>query len=283
MRKISLYQIINSFRLLSFVFAIILLQSCDDVSDEIVNAESSKFNVIEVNVPTSFIYSANNNSIAVTAKIDNNSFVEKIEAYVYNELKSNQIIDPVELKDDGSSTSGDNAKNDLTYSGIINFNSEMVSSDYIIEIVIVYTQFGEQLSDIISQTKLDYSSGVQNVTPVISNLVIPSSVTFSSAFKFSVKVEDQNGLTDIDKVWYELFRPNGTQVQNSQGITKFDLYDDGPSSASNSGDLVSNDGVYTSQLTFPSGQPTGEWRMEFFARDLSGEVSNKIEAKVNLQ
>jgi hypothetical protein len=113
-----------------------------------------------------------------------------------------------------------------------------------------------------------------NYPPKISDEYFPASVNIGQKFFFSVKAVDQNGPTDIDSVYYKLYRPDGSLVVNSQGISKFLLFDDGVTTIT--GDLVSQDGIYSNALTFPAGQPLGSWRFELQARDRSGEYSTKI-------
>jgi hypothetical protein len=97
-------------------------------------------------------------------------------------------------------------------------------------------------------------------------------VNINQQFTFSVVVSDSNGLSDIVQVYYELFRPDSSQVSNSQGISKFPLADDGE----HGNDLIAGDGIYTMFLTIPLGQTLGVWRFEFEAKDRSNKLSNKL-------
>ncbi len=112
--------------------------------------------------------------------------------------------------------------------------------------------------------------------PVISDLFFADSVQFEEVFIFSVLAVDSNGAEDISRVYYELYRPDGSQVANSQGITKFPMFDDGNSQA---GDETAGDSIYTQKLYFPSNLPSfpsGSYRFEITAEDRTKRLSNTI-------
>jgi len=120
-----------------------------------------------------------------------------------------------------------------------------------------------------------FNNGQDNVPPVISNLVIPDSISKGVFFNFSITVTDLNGLNDINKedgVFFNLYRPDSTIVQ--AGL--FYMHDDGDVGF---GDEVAGDGIFSYRNSFLQDPTTqvGLWRFTFQARDRSGLTSNIIE------
>ncbi len=113
------------------------------------------------------------------------------------------------------------------------------------------------------------SNPAKNDGPIISNIVAPDSIQKGipdSSFA-SVKVQDPQGLDDIEAVYYVVTKPDGT----SNGI-KFPLTDDGQGYDSTAGD-----GVYSTAIAAPlSTSQTGDFTFSFAARDSKGAVSNQI-------
>ena len=126
-----------------------------------------------------------------------------------------------------------------------------------------------------------FNNGQDNVAPVISNLIIPDTISKGVPFNFSVTVTDSNGLNDIDKengVYFILYRPDSTIVESSP----FFMQDDGDPGF---GDNIASDGIFSFRNSFlqdPSTQ-TGNWKFVFQARDRIGLISNIIEYLLYVQ
>jgi len=193
-----------------------------------------------------------------------------------------EIYDPdqkrvlnLELKDDGFQN--DEYPNDGIYSVKVFFSKNFAEGNYSIKFYAL-DQY-EQIRKLGAHS-FKYISKTTNYVPILSNLSLPDSVKINIPFAFSVQVEDSNGLSDIQKVYYELYRPDGSKVANSQGISQFPLFDDGAENSS--GDSTANDGIFTVRLTFPSGQPLGNWKFDFSASDRSNKLSNIISKQIVL-
>jgi hypothetical protein len=116
-----------------------------------------------------------------------------------------------------------------------------------------------------------YNNGQENIAPVISNLVVPDTVTIGSDTTFiqvTLDVEDANSLNDIEFVWFDSYLPNGNpSLQNPIA-----LFDDGTN-----GDLVPGDGTYSLIVILPPvGVTRGTFRWEFQAKDRGDKSSNII-------
>jgi hypothetical protein len=80
---------------------------------------------------------------------------------------------------------------------------------------------------------------------------------------------DQNGLSDIDKVYFVVYRPDGT-TNNSQNL----MFDDG--NLTDHGDQTAGDGIYSLLIQITSANQKGTYRLEFQAKDRGGKLSNII-------
>jgi hypothetical protein len=176
------------------------------------------------------------------------------------------------LYDDGDlSNHGDNAEGDNTFSNKFTMSNEYINGVYIVQ---YYVTDVNKTTNYVCAQNFVFDNGKDRFAPVLSDLSLPDTVSIGQTFPFSVMAVDSNGYDDIELVYYELYRPDGTQVTNSQGIYQFPLFDDGQTSSN--GDLVANDSVYTVILAFPPGQQLGTWRFEFSAIDRTNLLSNKI-------
>lgn len=117
-----------------------------------------------------------------------------------------------------------------------------------------------------------FKNGQDNLPPVISNLVAPSSVTIGNDTTFiqlTINVSDPNGLNDVLFVWFDSYLPNG----NPSSQNPIALFDDGV----NGGDVTADDGTYSRIVILPPvGVTKGTYRWEFRARDRIGDLSNQI-------
>ena len=77
---------------------------------------------------------------------------------------------------------------------------------------------------------------------------MPLTINKNVRFSFSLAVSDPNGLSDIKSVYYEVKDPSGNKISNSQGISKFPLFDDGKTS--DNSDITGNDGIFSVILNY---------------------------------
>ncbi|MGA7160571.1 MAG: hypothetical protein WBZ48_06195 [Bacteroidota bacterium] len=124
--------------------------------------------------------------------------------------------------------------------------------------------------------------------PVVSNLVMPDSVTVPPAgdttfVKITVAVSDTDGVQDIVSVSLTSRRPDNSVV----GI--YPMYDDGGFNAVipfglKSGDAVAGDGIYTLTIPLLSSTTGNTYRdFSFIATDRSGESSNVLTKRIFIQ
>lgn len=194
--------------------------------------------------------------------------LKNVYFYLYEPSSADSI--KISMADDGNTeVSGDVTAGDGIYSKRYLFTPSHKRGEY--KLVFQAEDNLGQKSN--KETRYIFATD-NNEPPQVSNLIMPDSIKLDDPFEFSIEAKDPNGLVDINRVYYELYRPDGTLVENSQGISKFPLSDNGDTDET--GDLTAGDAIFTMKLMFPAGQQVGEWRFEFTAEDNTGLLSNKI-------
>lgn len=116
-----------------------------------------------------------------------------------------------------------------------------------------------------------FNNGQDNISPVISNVVIPDSIAREQTFIFTIEASDSNGGNDIAAVFFNLFRPDTSLVTEGP----FLMHDDGNYTVF--GDSIAGDGIYSFKNLFAVTAQTGNWHFEFQAIDRSYSLSNIID------
>ncbi len=121
----------------------------------------------------------------------------------------------------------------------------------------------------------------QNRPPILSDLQCPDTISFGSAasmsFPISVKATDPDGQSDIARVFFNSYKPDGSASSGNP----FLMYDDGGENVifppdGTSGDQVKGDSIYTLTVRIDSSNAKGSYRFDFQALDRSGAYSNKL-------
>lgn len=264
-------------KLFYIIIISVLALSCEKMSDDIVdpNSEISQVSVQKLTAPGVFIYEDNDSVMTVSLDINGSDRLSEIWMDLISPQNTQVNLNKLELYDDGNTGEhGDSTAGDNKYSALIPMSKSHANGKYTIEFYINTVNSEPSLA---AKHQFEYSNAQKNFPPKISNLSIPDSVERGNQFKFSVKVEDPNGLTDVPReggAFYKLYNPDGVLMVNSQGITEFPMFDDG--NTSNNGDETADDGIFTVGLVFPEVVDSGVWKFEFFARDNSDTLSNKI-------
>ncbi len=266
-----------------FLLLPIFIGGCEKTYNDVIDAKIVSYQVIStsiqsVNSDSLIIYSPFDSLITIRLKTnsskDINGIYCNINAPDGNLLNNSQI----QLLDNGDAANGDSTAGDNIYSNKFPMSRNDIVGLYTINFFI--TDVGNSTSKTAIQS-FEYDNGQNNVAPVISNLVMPDSIKKDVQFIFTINVTDSNGVRDIKDVYYETYNPSGTLIVNSQGISKFPMFDDG--NTKNNGDEKAGDGIYTVGLTFPSNQPSGTWEFVFQAMDLGGKLSNVINHNLVVQ
>ncbi len=261
-----------------FIFSILsllLFYGCSKDSSDIVDPVSANENnnvyVVSVDAPDTLTFS-HSVQLPTSIVLTNPDKIGKVKVSIASFSDDNELLN-VTLP---YRTLINNNK--VVYNGTLDLDSNFTSGKYSIYYN-VYLITGENEKLAIKYFFIKRLSA--NTPPVISNLVMPDSVSFNELFTFHINVFDANGANDIKSVYYKLYKPDGTLVTNSNGISEFPLSDNGDTSES--GDITAGDGIFTMKLLIPSGQPSGVWRMDFQASDFQDSLSNIISHNLTVQ
>ncbi|MEO8665199.1 MAG: hypothetical protein ABI462_06860 [Ignavibacteria bacterium] len=120
-----------------------------------------------------------------------------------------------------------------------------------------------------------------NQPPVVSALHAPSVIlvppTGTNTGVLSVFTDDPDGRCDINSVFFNSFRPDGSITNGSP----FTMFDDGNISVH--GDTVAGDGRYSLKIEISSAQTTlGYFKFNYQAQDNSNLLSNIIRDSINV-
>lgn len=120
-----------------------------------------------------------------------------------------------------------------------------------------------------------------NLPPVISALHAPGTIlvpaTGSNTGVLSVFTNDPDGRCDINSVFFNSFRPDGTITNGSP----FTMFDDGNISVH--GDTTAGDGRFSLKIEISSAQTTlGYFKFNYQAQDNSNLLSNIIRDSINV-
>ena len=248
-----------------------LIGGCQKKFNDVIGTAS--YNDIQVKqVPTadSFKYSVIDSSLTVSVTLTSSENVKEVYCNIFTPDGDQLNSTPFQLFDSGNITLNDDSlKGDNQYSNLFPLSRNYVTGNYKIQYYV---------EDISGNTKLlayhyfNYNPGTPNVAPVISDLIAPDTATIGTSDLYlviTIKAQDGNGLQDIQSVYFNSYiPPNGAPSTNNP----YYLTDDGKN-----GDLTAGDGIYTITIVLPStGVNTGKYRWEFFAKDRSGALSNKI-------
>lgn len=261
-------------KLFIIFISIFTLHFCDKPYDDIVDYQLSNYLVDKILVVNEFNYSPSDSLLNVGITFKNFKSVEKVylniklndaSSFIYKEIELDKVV------------SGSIAE----FSTKIKLSKKFSSGKYIIEFFVKdkFTSTEKKVAEHL----LSYNNNQVNYPPVISDLKIPSFVNRGESFTFSLKVNDPNGLNDINQVIFKLFRPDGSVVisnSSNPNIDYFLMVDNGDI---NLGDEKANDGIYSFKNSFGQNSSVGNWTFEFQAKDKSGAASNALKSIVEVR
>lgn len=258
--------------ILFFSGILFLFISCEEIPTETVDLQTVDYVIQKIVAPDVVTFSSTGTEIVTSLTIQNKETVNK----VWFNISS----------DDGVSTltTGNSMieSGDAIFSGKYLLNESLLGGMYEISYYVEdKIRIAPNNVSKVGTKSFTYISKADNYPPKISNLNMITSIDKGVKFSFSVVVSDSNGLSDIDIVYYLLTDPSGSLISNSEGISKFPLYDDGNFSVHS--DNNAGDGIFSTNLTFPSSVSTGNWEFKFIAKDKSDSQSNTIIQNVNVK
>ena len=267
---------------LLFVISILSFSACGKIQDGIVDGKFADYKVVNVSAPSGFTYSNPDSFFTISAKIQNFTSIAKVWASVKTVDGSLYISKEIQLLDNGAISQGDAAAGDGIFSQKVLMSKKYSNGKYIIEFFVQDNINPAELNTSkVGEQSFIYDNKQTNYPPVISNLVMPSAVIRGESFTMTVKVTDQNSLSDVSIVYFKLFRPDGTLVYVNSSQDYFPMFDNGDTASF--GDLAADDGIYSLKNSFGATSTAGNWRFEFQAKDRSGALSNVISQTVEVK
>lgn len=262
--------------LLSFSLLLTLFFGCEKEYDAIIDSKSSNYQVNLVQPSDSITYNPADSLITIRISFNSGSTIQSVycDVYASDNLKKN--TSPVSLLDNGNSANGDDIANDGKFANKFPLSESYPNGIYSIR------YFVTDKSNITKEAAVGtfkYNNGQANIAPIISDDIIEPDtaiVNDTTVILTSVRAFDSNGLSDIEKVYFVVYRPNGT----TSGIQNV-LFDDG--NVSLHGDQIAGDGIYSLLIQITSANAKGTYRFEFQAKDRGGKLSNIINHLVLIQ
>ncbi|MFZ1081064.1 MAG: hypothetical protein WAO19_03975 [Candidatus Kryptoniota bacterium] len=125
------------------------------------------------------------------------------------------------------------------------------------------------------------------IPPVIDSVIVPDSVQIPlstatdtvETFALYAVVHDPAGLSDVEKVYFNVTKPDGTPSTGNP----FSMYDDGGASgAPGDVDLYANDGIYTLGISLYPSNALGIYKFTFYAVNRSGVTSAPVSHNIKV-
>jgi hypothetical protein len=259
------------------VISLFLLSSCSDDSGTIDSGASQKTTLIKSLELSQYIIDTDTVSV-IPGELKSPDDVVSIRMFIragvlYVSPSGQPAVLNCRITLDGS---GQEISNTVlatidasTYGGIVEFQIKRGDvGDYAVEVNGLDAK-GQSINSTYSKFKIFY--GLK--PPVLSDLSCPDTIKSSSTdtlqIILSIRVNDPSGLKDVQYVYFNSYKPDGSPSPGN----RFIMYDDG---LGGHGDAVAGDGVFSKVIYMFPGAQKGRYRFEFFSIDYSNLVSNVV-------
>jgi hypothetical protein len=269
--KIKTFKIILFSVILLFIFI-----GCEKDFDNVIENYNPDYQVKLVSPSDSIQYNPVDSLITIRVAFNSPANIQSVFCDVYAADNSKLNSSPLSLLDNGQIVNGDDINGDGSFANKFPLSELYPNGIYNIKYFVI------DKSNTTNQVALGtfkFDNGKANIAPVISDdIVDPDTaiVTDTTIILTSIKVFDQNGLSDIDRVYFKVYRPDGS-TNNNQNL----MFDDG--NLTLHGDQTDGDGIYSLIIQITSTNQKGTYRLEFQARDRGGKLSNIINHSLLIQ
>jgi len=264
----------------------ILILGCEQTFDNIIDAIQNNYQVTLVSPTDSITFRANDSLITIRMNFTSSSEVNDVFCDIIASDQSKLNSSPFQLFDDND----DNRfENDFPLSEI--YPNGIYNIKY-------YVKNADETLQQVALGSFKYNNGQDNEPPEIANTVVDPDtavVTTATVIFTSVEASDPNGQNDILKVYFIVYKPDGSTngselelfddgVYKPDGSTngsELELFDDG--NVDDNGDLVAGDGIYSRLIQVDETNDKGTYRFEFQSIDRGGKSSNIIDHFVLIQ
>jgi hypothetical protein len=250
--------------------SIVLFWSCENIPDGVIEPTNVDYSVVNISAPNSVIYSESN-ILTTTITIKNTSTIENVWFNINSFDDSEQITSLTLMM-------STQVAEDKIYTGQIEIDQNLLPGNYILNYYVEdNVRIDTENLKKVGSKKFQFQIEAENFPPVLSDLLVPTSVTGGGNFLLEVKVIDPNGPEDIEEVNFEIFDSEGNKIlsDSTNGISKFKMFDDGKS-----GDKISKDGIYSSNFAFDKNLDLGTWKFIFYSVDSENSISDTLEAEI---
>ncbi len=243
------------------VFSLLLLATvyfagCDKDFSGTIDPQADSPSVTSLSAIGTFIRTPEDSVITVKLQLAQFGNVATVWAEVYNPQNNKIAPFPLTLYDDGNTQVGDAAAFDGIYTNLLIFSQTHLNGSYRIE---YYISLRSGESRKAGSESFIFNNGAANVAPLINRVIAPDTITVTGVFPFilAAEVADSNGAGDIERVYFQTFRPDGS----TNGF-QFEMNDRGIE-----GDATPGDGIWSRGIQVDSTNQKGTYRFEFKARD----------------
>jgi hypothetical protein len=282
--------VINSSEQTEFVFRFQAIDQQNNISENwestVTFSPNSPPEVTQINAPDSVSFLDVNTIITITVS-DSDGIGDISRAYFESEDPIRKITNYEQaLYNDGDfENHGDLVAGDSIYSAKLSENFFVgKKGDYNLIFHV------EDVSEEQNIEEAKHSIYVENSVSEFLNFSIPESLTIPADSGIvniglmQVLVRDDEGLADIDSVYFYSLKPDSNLAQNG---SPFIMVDNGfPLNLENplieTGDFIAGDGVYSLSLLVYTGSLPGTYTFSFYIRDWAGNLAGPVKQTIEL-
>ena len=254
----------------------ILILGCEQTFDNIIDVVQNNYQVTLVSPTDSITFRANDSLITIRMNFTSSSEVSDVFCDIIASDQSKLNSSPFQLFDNGDPSTGDATSGDNRFANKFPLSEFYPNGIYNIK---YYVKNANESLQQVALGSFKYNNGQDNLPPEIANTVVDPDtavVTAPTVIFTSVEASDPNGQNDILKVYFIVYKPDG-----STNDSELELFDDG--NIDDHGDLIAGDGIYSRLIQINETNDKGTYRFEFQAKDRGGKSSNIIDHFVLIQ
>ncbi|MFB3057862.1 MAG: hypothetical protein ACE1ZQ_11980 [Ignavibacteriaceae bacterium] len=254
----------------------IIIIGCEQTFDNIIEAIQNNYQVTSVSPTDSIAFRADDSLFTIRINFTSSSKTSDVFCDIIASDQSKLNSSSFQLFDNGDPSNGDAISGDNRFANKFPLSEFYPNGIYNIK---YYVKNADETLQQVAVGSFKYNNGQNNEPPEIANTVVDPDtvvVTQLTTIFTSVEASDPNGQNDILKVYFIVYKPDG-----STNGSELELFDDG--NIDDNGDLIAGDGIYSRLIQVDETNDKGTYRFEFQAIDRGGKLSNIIDHFVLIQ
>lgn len=264
-------------KLIFLITALFIINGCGQIPDGVVEPDHVNFKVEKITAPYSFENTDADSTFIISIQLAGSEGIIGVYFNLVENTAADEVYSMQSLLDDGrSQISGDITAGDNIFSASITMSRLFAVGNYSIEFFIRNDDDLQTISKA-AVHQFYYDNGQSNVEPVISDVIAPDTVVVQepkSVILLSVFVSDENGLQDIESVYFTTTRPDGSVYPPIQ------MFDSGD--FENHGDETASDGRFSALIQVTPSNTKGAYKFNFQAKDKRKKLSNIITHTIHI-